>query len=113
MTNDERNEQIKKLIAEYTQTHSASAEAAKSALVAEGILDNQGNLKPEFGGNPICQKCQISMQPGIGINPTRSDEAKWAFGLPDGWITHENLRLDNVWKCPNCGHSADMKKSKT
>jgi len=48
---------------------------------------------------------------GIGINPTKSDADKTGLGLPEGYIDHTQLRLDEVWKCPACGHSADMKQT--
>lgn len=45
-----------------------------------------------------CPRCQTVMQEGIGINPT----------TPDPYITHENIKLDKVWKFSSCGHSKDM-----
>lgn len=45
---------------------------------------------------------------GIGINPTTPDFLKRALGGPEPYITHEDLRLDEVWKCSRCGHSEDL-----
>jgi hypothetical protein len=48
------------------------------------------------------------MKSGIGINPTKPDILENSLGGPTGLIDHSQLRLDAVWKCPVCGHSADM-----
>lgn len=56
----------------------------------------------------ICPRCNVEMKVGIGINPTKADIAKNSLGGPTGLIDHSQLRLDAVWKCPVCGHSADM-----
>lgn len=57
----------------------------------------------------ICPRCKVEMGKGLGINPTRPDWMKNALGGPDGYITAEDIRLDEVWKCRQCGHSADIK----
>lgn len=57
---------------------------------------------------PTCPRCRVEMGHGIGINPTTSDWLKRALGGPEPYITSENLRLDKVWKCHQCGHSADL-----
>ena len=55
-----------------------------------------------------CPHCQIPLTVGLGINPTRPDWMKRALSGPEPYITAEELRLDEVWKCPQCGHSQDM-----
>lgn len=57
---------------------------------------------------PTCPRCKIVMRQGIGINPTTPDWLKRALGGPEPYITHENLKLDPVWKCSSCGHSQDI-----
>lgn len=58
----------------------------------------------------ICTRCKVSMGRGIGINPTTPDIFKGALGGPKPRIRHEDLVLDEVWKCPKCGHSEDIMK---
>jgi hypothetical protein len=41
---------IKRLIWEYTDKHTQSPEAARAALVKEGIYAADGELMPQFGG---------------------------------------------------------------
>jgi len=41
---------IKRLIREYTQEHTKSPEAARAALIREGIYTADGELMPQFGG---------------------------------------------------------------
>ena len=45
-----RRDAIKKLIDEYTSTHTTSPEKARQALIKEGIYTQAGNLRAEFGG---------------------------------------------------------------
>lgn len=58
--------------------------------------------------SPSCPRCKQEMGVGIGINPTTPDWLKRALGGPEPYITHENIRLDSVWKCSSCGHSQDI-----
>lgn len=58
----------------------------------------------------ICPRCKIAMGKGLGINPTRPDRYKNALGGPEVLIDHTMLKLDEVWKCHSCGHSADINK---
>jgi hypothetical protein len=52
MTQTERMSAIKQLIRDYTKEHTRSPEAARAALIREGIYTEDGELKPEFGGPP-------------------------------------------------------------
>lgn len=60
----------------------------------------------------LCPRCKVEMKQGIGINPTTRDAAKRGLGSPAGLIDHTQLTLDPVWKCPECGHSADIMTKK-
>ena len=57
-----------------------------------------------------CTRCNVELKVGLAINPTLPDYLKHAVIDPPGpnLITSERLRVDNVWKCPKCGHSEDM-----
>ena len=58
---------------------------------------------------PVCPRCSIELTIGIGINPTTPDRLKHALIDPSpGYINHNNLKLDTVWKCSKCGHSQDI-----
>jgi division protein CdvB (Snf7/Vps24/ESCRT-III family) len=46
-----RRDAIKKLIDDYTLTHTSSPEKARQALIKEGIYTQAGNLRAEFGGS--------------------------------------------------------------
>lgn len=59
---------------------------------------------------PTCPRCRVEMRIGVGINPTTPDWLKRGLGMPDPYITYEDIRLDEVWKCPKCGHSQDILK---
>ena len=50
MTQAERIAAIKQLIRDYTEEHTRSPEAARAALIKEGIYTKDGELMPEFGG---------------------------------------------------------------
>lgn len=50
MTDEERRAAIKKLIKDYTAKITVSKEAAREALIAEGIYTENGDLAPEYGG---------------------------------------------------------------
>jgi hypothetical protein len=52
MTQTERISAIKQLIRDYTKQHTRSPEAARAALIREGIYTEDGELRPEFGGPP-------------------------------------------------------------
>jgi len=60
---------------------------------------------------PKCPRCKVKMGKGVGINPTTPDCLKRALGGPEPYITNKDLRLDEVWKCKKCGHSADLDDS--
>jgi hypothetical protein len=53
MTQTERNLVIKQLIREYTEEHTKTPEAARAALIREGIYTSDGELMPEFGGPSV------------------------------------------------------------
>jgi hypothetical protein len=53
MTQTERNLMIKQLIREYTEEHTKTPEAARAALIREGIYTSDGELMPEFGGPSV------------------------------------------------------------
>lgn len=57
---------------------------------------------------PKCEKCDVLMTVGIGINPTRRDEAKNALTGPEPYINANTIKLDRVWKCSLCGNSKDI-----
>jgi hypothetical protein len=63
-----------------------------------------------FPFSRICPRCNITMGFGIGINPTTPDWLKRAIGPRGPCITHQDLKLDTVWKCHGCGHSEDLIK---
>jgi hypothetical protein len=49
------------------------------------------------------------MQVGLAIGPTLPDYFKHAFIDPaQGYIRAEEMFLEHVWKCPQCGHSQDI-----
>ncbi len=50
MTQEQRNSAIKKLIRDYTAKNTKSPQAARAALIKEGIYTQEGKLMPEFGG---------------------------------------------------------------
>ncbi len=50
MPTGSRRTAILSLIKRHTQTHGASREAAREALVKEGIYTAEGKLEIEFGG---------------------------------------------------------------
>jgi len=56
-----------------------------------------------------CPRCKVEMGRGIGINPTTPDWLKRALGGPEVPINNDTLRLDEVLKCPRCGHSEDLR----
>ena len=61
-----------------------------------------------------CPRCDVEMKIGIGINPSLPDWALRSFvDPPEGPIDHTQLRLDQVWKCPRCGHSKDIQPKVT
>jgi hypothetical protein len=48
--NQEQLKKFKQFVEKYTKKHTETPEAAERCLIKEGILDEEGNLKPEFGG---------------------------------------------------------------
>jgi len=50
MDHTERNRRIKQMIKDYTAKHTQTPEAAREALIREGIFDADGSLAPEYGG---------------------------------------------------------------
>jgi hypothetical protein len=50
ITRETRYSAIKRLIAEYTEEHTRTPEAARAALIREGTYTADGELMPEFGG---------------------------------------------------------------
>ena len=48
MTDAERYKDIAKAIKAYTKEHTKSPEAARAALIREGIYDKKGRLKDKF-----------------------------------------------------------------
>ena len=50
ITSKERHSAIKRLIREYTKKHTKSPEAARAALIREGIYTSDGQLISQFGG---------------------------------------------------------------
>ncbi len=50
MTLEKRNAAIKAMIKTYTDRITVSKEAARAALIAEGIYTKKGVLRREFGG---------------------------------------------------------------
>jgi hypothetical protein len=53
MMQAERFSAIKQLIREYTEEHTRSPEAARAALIREGIYTQDSELMPEFGGPAV------------------------------------------------------------
>ena len=47
---ERRNSAIKELIQRYTERVTVSKKTARAALIAEGIYNKKGVLRPEFGG---------------------------------------------------------------
>ena len=52
MSESERHAAIKQAIEAYTAANTVTREAARAALVREGIYTESGHLRPEFGGEP-------------------------------------------------------------
>ena len=50
MTIEQRNRAILKVLAEQTKAKTSSPEAARRALIKEGIYTAKGNLRAKFGG---------------------------------------------------------------
>lgn len=50
MTIEQRNAAILKALAEQTRRNTVSKEAARAALISEGIYTKDGELRPKFGG---------------------------------------------------------------
>lgn len=50
MNQTQRNSAIKQLIKDYTAKNTKTPEAARAALIREGIYTADGKLMPEFGG---------------------------------------------------------------
>lgn len=48
---------IRRLIQEYTKEHTKSPEAARAALIREGIYTAEGELMPQFGGPQPATTC--------------------------------------------------------
>lgn len=59
MTQAQRNSAIKQLIRDYTKKHTKTPEAARAALIKEGIYTKEGQLMPQFGG-PKPKKSQAA-----------------------------------------------------
>lgn len=58
---------------------------------------------------PTCHLCHVAMKQGIAIGPTDPDWLKHSLSDPGGHlINNETITLEDVWKCPQCGHSMDM-----
>lgn len=47
---------LMQLIEDYTRANTATPEAARAALIREGIYTADGELMPEFGGPPVTEK---------------------------------------------------------
>lgn len=61
MTN--RNEDIKQALEEYTKKNTVSPEAARRALVAEGIFNEDGTLHENYGGkSELVEKLERNME---------------------------------------------------
>ena len=58
----------------------------------------------------ICYRCKIKMKIGQGIYTESSDNVLHC--VSPGCITYDQLKLVDVWKCPECGHSEDIKDLK-
>lgn len=52
MTHAQRNEAIRKLIERRTKENTASRQAAREALIEDGIYTKEGKLRAEYGGDP-------------------------------------------------------------
>jgi hypothetical protein len=52
MTKDERRSLLAKLEASRIAASKMTPQEARAKLVAEGLLDCDGNLRPEYGGHP-------------------------------------------------------------
>lgn len=50
MTDAQRRDEIRKLIASYTAEKTITKDAARAALIDEGIYNEKGELRVEFGG---------------------------------------------------------------
>jgi len=59
MTQAQRNSAIKQLIKDYTRKNTKTPEAARKALIQEGIYTKDGQLMPQFGG-PKLKKTQAA-----------------------------------------------------
>lgn len=53
MTNEERRAKVVKALDDYTTANTASPQAARAALIKEGIYTTDGQLRPEYGGPEI------------------------------------------------------------
>jgi hypothetical protein len=50
MIDEKRRTAILKAIADYTAEHTKTPQAARAALIREGIYTPAGELRPEYGG---------------------------------------------------------------
>lgn len=55
MTKTDRHRAILALIERYTAVNTVSPEAARSALIREGIYTKKGTLRAEYGGKPTAR----------------------------------------------------------
>jgi rubredoxin len=56
----------------------------------------------EVDGHAVCPVCTTPMEFGKAIDPLgRSNFGVVSWPL----ITHNKLKIIDVWKCPKCGHS--------
>ncbi|MDR6127629.1 hypothetical protein QE361_000416 [Sphingomonas sp. SORGH_AS802] len=51
MTSEKRRAAIIGLIEQYTETHLATPDTARAALINEGIYTKAGKLRAEYGGS--------------------------------------------------------------
>jgi Zn-finger nucleic acid-binding protein len=55
----------------------------------------------------ICPKCNIEMIMGIAIDPKFDHRAHYIMSVKP--LSHDEVDIINVLKCPKCGHSDDGK----
>jgi len=52
-----------------------------------------------------CPRCNVEMVPGKAIDPAMKSNTLYEIEIPN--VTAKTLRLIDVLKCPECGHSED------
>lgn len=100
MTLEQRNAAILKALAEQTKRNTVSPEAARAALIAEGIYTKDGHLHPNFGGprdgaDELAEAHQRTfarwLRRANGPNAGRKWQTFWKVMLTNGFTSATDL----------------------